>query len=107
MALLNLASESRNSASKARYDQWLETMFLYCSSETYDLDAFKAFLADGDDETDLVKRQFEEVLAARPFTASDWRKEMNFAHKSDADLCDFLSALYEFLFCKGPYPNWD
>ena len=91
----------------AKLDQWLETMFLYCSSETYDLDAFKTFLAEGDGESAIIRKQFDEVMITRSFSASDWSKEMNFAHKNDDDLYEFLATLYKFLFEEGPYPDWD
>ncbi len=90
-----------------RFEPWLETMYYYCSSELYDLDRLKAYLAENEGKEAFVKRRFEEVLAERPFTALDWEKRMNFEHESDDDLYEFLSALYGFLFEDGPYPEWD
>jgi hypothetical protein len=90
-----------------KFEKWLETMFLFCSSEVYDLDSLKSYVSKGGQPQREFKRKYEEVLAARPFSAKDWEKEMNFSHENDADLYDFLSALYEFLFRNGPYPDWD
>lgn len=89
------------------YEKWLETMFLFCSSEVYDLNRLKSYVSKGNQPQVEFKEQFEEVMAVRPFSAEDWEKEMNFSHVNDDDLYEFLDALYQFLFANGAYPEWD
>lgn len=57
-----------------RFEPWLETMYFHCSSELYDLDRLKAYLAENEGKEAFLKRRFEEVLAERPFTAPDWER---------------------------------
>lgn len=89
------------------YETWLETMFLFCSSEVYDLNRLKSYVLEGKQPQIEFKKQFEEVMATRPFSAEDWENEMNFSHENDDDLYEFLDALYQFLFANGACPAWD
>jgi len=89
------------------YEKWLETMFLFCSSEVYDLGRLKSYVSENGQSQTEFKNKYKEVLAARPFSAEDWEKEMNFSHKNDDDLYEFLDALYHFLFANGAYPEWN
>lgn len=90
-----------------RFKPWLETMCFYCSSELYDLDRLKSYIAGNPGQREFIQDKSRQILDERSFTAADWEKEMNFSHESDDDLYQFLNALYQFLFANGAYPEWD
>ncbi|MCT4609700.1 MAG: hypothetical protein N4A70_10890 [Pelagimonas sp.] len=90
-----------------RFEPWLETMYFYCSAELYDLDRLKTYLSKNEDKRRFVQKELDAVLVERPFSALDWEARMNIEHESDDDLYGFLSALNNFLFRGGPYPDWD
>jgi hypothetical protein len=90
-----------------RFKPWLETMYFYCSSELYDLDRLKSYLARNPGQREFIEEKFQQILDERPFTALDWERYMNLDQESDEDLYTFLKKLYAFLFADGPYPEWD
>ena len=89
------------------YEKWLETMFLFCSSEVYDPNGLKSYVSRSGQPQAEFKNSYKEVLVERPFSAEDWEREMNFSHDNDDDLYEFLDELYQFLFANGAYPEWD
>ncbi len=90
-----------------RFKPWLETMYFYCSSELYDLDRLKSYIAGNPGQREFIQEKFQQILDERPFTALDWEKYMNLDQESDEELYAFLKKLYAFLFSDGPYPEWD
>lgn len=90
-----------------RFKPWLETMYFYCSSELYDLDRLKLYLAENVRQREFIQETFLVILDERPFTSLDWEKYMNLDQDSDEDLYAFLTGLYAFLFKDGSYPDWD
>lgn len=90
-----------------RFKPWLETMYFYCSSELYDLDRLKSYLARNPSQREFIQEKFQQILDERPFTTLDWEKYMNLDQERDEDLYAFLKKLYAFLFTDGPYPEWD
>lgn len=73
-----------------RFKPWLETMYFYCSSELYDLDRLKSYIAGNPAQREFIQDRFRQILDKRPFTAADWE-----------------NALYRFLFAYGAFPEWD
>jgi len=90
-----------------KFENWLETMFLFCSSEVYDPNRLKSYLSKSAQPQAEFKNKYKEVLIERPFSAEDWEREMSFSHEDDEDLYRFLDALYQFLFANGACPDWD
>ena len=87
-----------------RTKAWLDDMFIYGGGNVYGPPQLKETTDMRGEWAGRFRSNFEHVLAERKLTALEYENRTDVSFDTDAEFYDYLLALHDFLFSKGPMP---
>ncbi|MBK4214643.1 hypothetical protein JJJ17_01745 [Paracoccus caeni] len=85
--------------------EWMMMIHLFAHTNNYDLDALKEGLQLEPEWSEIIRRNFDEVLEKRLVTLEWYDKHANHGLDDEETLYRYLQEMYDYLFNDGPLPE--